>query len=817
MMRIRTRSGAFTNAGACTTFGSGETEDFTINIVVPSGCTGTPVGGSTDVLPVSPVCTGSMVNLTVSGATAGVAGLSYQWQSSGDNISFNNIPGANNEIYSTVVNANMYYRRIITCANGGATANATSVNVTINAAGVVPYVQDFESLATVGAGLMPGCWKAVLQSGTNFTSANAPIRNGIGAHGASNYVWSRWSSNAWLVSEGIQLTAGQLYHFDYYYQPTDAIAGFTIKNFVSSSNDTASLSAGTLLGTIVDPIDNTGFAHIVYSYTPATTGVYYFAVKSECPGSAPWYLCFDDFSVNAISGCTGTPAAGIAEGSKDSVCTGNNTVIFSVSGTVPTSGLTYQWQSSTNGTAFTNMIGRVSDTLKISNSTVLMHYRRVTTCTNSGLSATSTSDSLEIKPSYLCYCSPDNGISLHSATGPSIENVEIPTTTLNISNAGVSTNGYTQTITPAGDVTQALSYDINVTTSAAPSTAGAWIEWNHNNLFDASEFYSMTITATTSTVNFSVPVTAMLGQTALRVRVRSAGFLAADACASFGSGETEDFMLNVLPGAGCTGTPVGGTTEISPAPPVCPSGKFTLKVSGATSGVTGLTYQWQSSPNNITFTNIAGATLDSLVTSVSTDTYFRRIITCTTSSQTATSISVLANVMTAASAPYTQDFESLATVGNSIAPQCWSVVTQNGTNFTSANAPVRNTIGSNGGSNYMWSRWSSITWLISEGINMTAGKTYSIQYNYRPTDAITGFTLKTFIAKGADTTILRNGTLLGTVVNPIDNTQYTAVAYTFVAPTTGVYNFAIKSECPSASPWYMCFDDFKADEVLPIK
>lgn len=37
---------------------------------------------------------------------------------------------------------------------------------------------------------------------------------------------------------------------------------------------------------------------------------------------------------------------------------------------------------------------------------------------------------------------------------------------------------------------------------------------------------------------------------------------------------------------------------------------------------------------------------------------------------------------------------------------------------------------------------------------------------------------------------------------------YTKVTKTLVAPTTGTYHFAIRVNCPTATPWYISFDDF---------
>src|SRR4029077_9297462 len=54
---------------------------------------------------------------------------------------------------------------------------------------------------------------------------------------------------------------------------------------------------------------------------------------------------------------------------------------------------------------------------------------------------------------------------------------------------------------------------------------------------------------------------------------------------------------------------------------------FTLSLQNTTTG-TGITYQWQSSPDNSTWTNIAGATSSTTEQTQSTATYYRCAVIC---------------------------------------------------------------------------------------------------------------------------------------------------------------------------------------------
>ncbi|MBL7890635.1 MAG: T9SS type A sorting domain-containing protein [Bacteroidia bacterium] len=112
------------------------------------------------------------------------------------------------------------------------------------------------------------------------------------------------------------------------------------------------------------------------------------------------------------------------------------------------------------------------------------------------------------------------------------------------------------------------------------------------------------------------------------------------------------------PPPACSGTPVAGTTA-GPAV-VCSGANFGLSLTGATTGVTGLTYQWQSSPDGITYTNIAAATAATATVNQTAATYYQCIVTCTNggAADTSTALQVNMSTPTYATIPYTEGFEA---------------------------------------------------------------------------------------------------------------------------------------------------------------
>src|SRR5207248_997914 len=92
--------------------------------------------------------------------------------------------------------------------------------------------------------------------------------------------------------------------------------------------------------------------------------------------------------------------------------------------------------------------------------------------------------------------------------------------------------------------------------------------------------------------------------------------------------------------APCSGTPTAGTASASPTTGGA-STPFTLTVSGSTSAG-GIQFQWQSSADNATWSDVSGATLSSYsFTGITAATYYRCNVTCSVSSVTSPTASII--------------------------------------------------------------------------------------------------------------------------------------------------------------------------------
>ncbi len=85
-------------------------------------------------------------------------------------------------------------------------------------------------------------------------------------------------------------------------------------------------------------------------------------------------------------------------------------------------------------------------------------------------------------------------------------------------------------------------------------------------------------------------------------------------------------VVTYIAGAPCSGTPTPGNTNAT-ANPVCANTNFSLSMQNFTLG-SGVTYQWQSSPDGTTWTDIVGATNFTTTTSQGSDTYYQCVVIC---------------------------------------------------------------------------------------------------------------------------------------------------------------------------------------------
>lgn len=179
-----------------------------------------------------------------------------------------------------------------------------------------------------------------------------------------------------------------------------------------------------------------------------------------------------------------------------------------------------------------------------------------------------------------------------------------------------------------------------------------YIDWNKDGVFEnnPSERYDGGTISNSSgndgkikTISITVPLTASLGLTRMRIIKRYNGYSTGPCQTGSGWGQAEDYVVDISAATPCAGTPTAGTTVLTPSTGA-PSSAFVATITGGSTG-SGLSYQWQiadvlAGP----YTDIIGQTSASAnlnaVPLPGTTKYYRRKITCSNSGLTSESVGV---------------------------------------------------------------------------------------------------------------------------------------------------------------------------------
>jgi hypothetical protein len=271
-------------------------------------------------------------------------------------------------------------------------------------------------------------------------------------------------------------------------------------------------------------------------------------------------------------------------------------------------------------------------------------------------------------------------------------------------------------------------------------------------------------------------------------------------------------MYTFTPPPPCSGAPIAGLANASPTS-VCVGGTASLSLTGTTSGVSGLTYQWQSSPNNSTWTDITGATSSTYTASVMANTWYRAVVGCSTSGLSQPSSSVQVTATGGATLPYNESFESITTAGT--LPTCMSAspavsTTGKTRTYIAAATGTNSALIARTGSKFAavyWSPSNSSGYFFTPALQLTAGVSYDASVWYK-TDGV-AWTDAT-IYYGTAPTVAAMTNTIATVSNAAATT-YTQIKGSFIPPTTGTYFIAIRGFNATSAPNYIAFDDLSVD------
>lgn len=311
----------------------------------------------------------SAANITSSGATfswtaptQGAGGYNYEIRTSGaggsgaTGLAASDSTTNTSDTVTSLSPSTTYYLYIQSnCgATNGVSTWAGPIAFTTQCVAItsLPWSEGFEGLATVGNNILPNCWSHI-NTTTTYTNVNyscAANCNSNVADSGTHFIGGSWYFDVWDFTPGFQLTAGVSYNYSFWFKTADATPGYIVSSAVGSSQTIGAMT--TVLGTITNA-NASSYTQVTYTFTPTTSGVYYFGLHDYCPTSAPNGIGFDNFRLDLTPPCSLAPTA---------LSTPDLEGIYStISWTAPQQGATgYNWEVRTSGAAGSGATGLVA-------------------------------------------------------------------------------------------------------------------------------------------------------------------------------------------------------------------------------------------------------------------------------------------------------------------------------------------------------------------------------------------------------------------------------------------------------------------------
>lgn len=609
-----------TSIDPCNSESYGEAQDYNVTIIASTPCTGTPSAGTLDSLG---VCASVPFSISPTGATL-AGNLEFQWQSRvpAGTGTWTNITGATSLVYnSTGIAVPTDYRFISKCTTSNLSDTTNISAVTINAPNTcycIPvttsssyYINNFSTtggntnISNLNSGYSLGGYGdfTATQIVSQLPGNSVNFTGNFGSSTSYSFgvkIWVDWNQNGSFNDPGEQV--------------------YVTSSYVTSLSGTIAVPMTAVPGNTRMRIG----ANYLNSTGPAN--------PCENFGSGE----YEDYTFNVIplTPCTGMPDAGTLPATM-LVCP-NVAITLTSTGATQGGNLVGQWQSRVpagTGT-WANVPGaNYPSYYNATGISVPTDYRFILTCTPSGLSDTTSVIALSIKPANQCYCDPGTTTSTYyinnfSTTG-GIDNIS------NL-NSGYSTGGYGD-FTGTDTVSHVPGNSVSFSGTFGSGSYGVkiWVDWNQDGNFTGAgeQVFATTSYVTSFTGSIPIPLSAVSGNTRMRVGANYSNSSGPSTpCEIFTYGEYEDYTFKVIPLQSCSSAsyPTSATAE-SNIDTVCVSGDINLNMTTAMPPVSGLTYQWQSSPNATgPWTNVGPALTTPPYTAIGVNTprFYRLQVIC---------------------------------------------------------------------------------------------------------------------------------------------------------------------------------------------
>lgn len=525
-------------ADPCSPYSYGQAEDYLVNVTVPQPCDALPAPGATTG-PAS-TCPGVPFSLSVQNPST-QPGISFQWETSSDGISWANAPGASNQAsYTAQQSMPTWYRAQVSCAAMG-TAASGPLLVGINPptdcyCTTLNFTYQVQPICHVGfAGIdhdsngTPGGLPALEDfTGLPPAQVTAGFSYPLTVNGFSDITTSQVAAFFDWDQDGVFETAVPIGSI------TDAACttALTAEVTVPASALPGLSRMRVLLGDFQIPVDPCG------SYVSGQGEDYWVNVLVPAPCSA---LPEPGNTIGPATICPGVPFT------------------LGIANTQLETGISYQWQSSADGSTWNDAPGNSDDPTFGTSVDAETWFRAEVTCDAAG-AAYSSPLHVAMAPPATCYCT---GIAFTAMVQPicrvTFANLDhLSSGTLN------SSPGLEDFSADTATVTQGHSYTLSVTgnTGGSAGYVSAFFDWDGNGMFETVVNVGTigdVACGAPAEETIAIPPAAVPGLFHFRV-VLNANNYATDPCSAYAQGQAEDYSIQVLSAIGIA--EIAGTTPV---------------------------------------------------------------------------------------------------------------------------------------------------------------------------------------------------------------------------------------------------------------
>ncbi len=636
--------------------------NFGIHITLPAPCNMTTLNVGV-ITPTNPtICPGKFLSLSAPNATV-ASGITYQWQQSvAPFTTWTNIVGATSLNYQTMpLSVTTRYRLTFLCTTSGDrdTSAINIVTVAPPSYATLPYSQDFESWTS---------YCDINEVPSDFHWSNSPVNGNESWRREDDGVSANWGSAGGGLYNPPSTTGNHSarFHsffslnsgvgFDWYVDcsgPGSKTLSYDYKNNnVSGGSDNLTVQYSIAGGPFIS-VGSQGGSQPNGDWQPLSV-----AIPSTNAQTRIRFLAFGGSNfvaasdigidnIKVIPPCFGQPVAGMID--SVTACP-NKAILLSLVGNTVSGNLTYQWDtaSSCNGPWGFEQ-GSAGPNLSVT-LTKPKYYRCRVTCTGSGLVDTTACRYIDLLPFYICYCDKAANIQFVENIG-NVQILKKPNRDTLLNNGNglptlsnlTSTNLYSQffpSITPP-ILYKDSSYYLNVkgisfVNSFNASYAKVYIDYNRDGVYNVTSEVALqgAINAAGNYIrldSFKVPSISNFGLTGMRVILQEGGNQnTVLPCGTISRGEVEDYVINLqrLP---CNQPPSAGISIIDDTT-TCPNNQVRIINNTHDRFFANLTFSWQQSTDGITFSDIVGGAVDTLLRTVNQSMWYRYRVTCQGSS-----------------------------------------------------------------------------------------------------------------------------------------------------------------------------------------